>query len=104
MTLGGQIHLDHFKHAARQFIAALHVAKFAFLLLAQTSDARPELAVHGFRFGFRVGGCLDPLGGEAIDLLQDNFSDIAGADLLARAWIDHFSSGDLHDFACHLAE
>ena len=44
LALGGDINLDHFQHAARQLVAALHVLHAADLFLQDGLNARPEAA------------------------------------------------------------
>ena len=45
LPLGGDIDLDHFQHAAGEFVAALHVFHAAIFFLQHRLDARPESAV-----------------------------------------------------------
>ena len=46
LPLVGEVDLDHFQHAALEFVTTLHVSEAAFLLFLHGHDARPEL-----RFG-----------------------------------------------------
>jgi hypothetical protein len=58
LALRRDVDLDHLEHARRQFVAALHVAELALLLLRDVLDAGPELAVHDL--GLVAGFLAEP--------------------------------------------
>src|SRR4051812_5895428 len=104
LTLGRDVDLHHLEHARRQLVAALHMLHAAGLFLADGLHAGPEAGVGVLALLLAFLGALDPVGAEALDLLEDDVHVLAGADLLLGAGVDHLLAGDLVDLVHHLLE